>query len=215
MFPTNGAACEACTTVAGTHPLRSSRPRAVPDQLLCGVSRHDRDGAFDVGAAGVEGAGFELFCGGLGGVALDFGEEFGFAEDGAGGAAEDAADGPAAVVVGEEDFAGALLLWTVVPAAEEREMIAEEGEVVGVRDPLFECGESMGGAGLGGFGCAGGERFAFEGDGLKHEGLSEEGAADAGLLFDGAYAEGGEALGAEEAAAVEEEEGGFFFGLAG
>jgi hypothetical protein len=50
--------------------------------------------------------------------------ERGWAEDDAGGSVEDAADGPAMVWVGEEDFAGALLLRAVVPAAEEGERVA-------------------------------------------------------------------------------------------
>ncbi len=63
-------------------------------------------------------------------------------------------------------------------------------------------------AGEFGFAVAAGS--AFEWDGLQHERLGEEGAAYAGLLADGADAEGGEALGAEDAAAFEEEERGFF-----
>jgi hypothetical protein len=48
----------------------------------------------------------------------------------------------------------------------------------------------------------------WKGDGLEHEGLGEEGAADRGLLFDGADAEGRERRRADEAAGVEEEDGG-------
>ena len=49
----------------------------------------------------------------------------------AGGGVENAADGPGHIFAGKEYFAGALLLGTVVPAAEEREVIGEGGEVKG------------------------------------------------------------------------------------
>ena len=71
--------------------------------------------------------------------------------------------------------------------------------------------KGVGGAffrGVGGAACGG---FAFERDGLEHQRLGEERAADAGLLAHGADAEGGEALGADEAAAFEQEERCFFF----
>ena len=98
----------------------------------------DGDGALDIGAALVE----DLGAGGLlrgvfgiadGEVALGFGDGLWVAERHAGGAVEDAADGPCSFVsafcVGEEDFAGALLLRAVVPAAEKREVVGERGEV--------------------------------------------------------------------------------------
>ena len=62
--------------------------------------RH-RHNSFDLGAAFVQDCGFCRF----GRVALGFGHGFGVAEDHAGGAAEDFADGPGAVFIGKEDFA--------------------------------------------------------------------------------------------------------------
>ena len=56
---------------------------------------------------------------GFGGLAVGFGHGLWFADDGAGGASENFADGPCAIVVGEEDFSDALLFGAVVPAAEE------------------------------------------------------------------------------------------------
>ncbi len=60
----------------------------------------------------------------------------------AGGGVEDAADGPSGFIGGvffgqgafifwQEDFADALLLGPVIPAAEEREVVGEGGEVGG------------------------------------------------------------------------------------
>ena len=55
-------------------------------------------------------------------------------------------DGPCAVVVGEEEFSVALLFGAEVPAAEEREMIAEKGEIAGLAGLLFQCGDGVRGA---------------------------------------------------------------------
>ena len=77
---------------------------------------------------------------GFGGVALGFGHGFGVADDHACGASQDFADGPGAVFVGEEDFADALLLGTVVPAAEQGEVVAQKGEIVRLACFFFECG---------------------------------------------------------------------------
>jgi hypothetical protein len=66
---------------------------------------------------------------------MGFGRGFGVAEGDAGGGVEDAADGPGGfirrVFSWEEDFAGSLLLRAIVPAAEEREVVGECGEVEG------------------------------------------------------------------------------------
>ena len=109
----------------------------------------DGDFAFDVGAAGVEdfgAGGLEFGLGGvaLGEVAVCVGHRFGIAESGAGGGVEDAADGPLVVDVGEEDFAGALLFGAVIPAAEEREMVAEELEVSGFGGSFFKGADGLG-----------------------------------------------------------------------
>ena len=74
----------------------------------------------------MEDFGFEFFRGGFGGFAVGFGHGFGVAEGLARGSAEDLADGQGAIVVGEEDFADALFFGAIVPAAEEREVVAEE-----------------------------------------------------------------------------------------
>ena len=120
----------------------------------------DGDFAFDVRPACVEdlgAGGLEFGLGGvaLGEVALGVGHGFGVAQCGAGGAVEDAADGPccqisrSAIHVGEEDFAGALFLGAVVPAAEEREVVAQGGEIGRGRGLRFEGGDEGGGAGFG------------------------------------------------------------------
>ena len=74
----------------------------------------------------MEDFGFEFFRGGFGGFAVGLCHGFGVADDHAGGAAKDLADGPGVVFVGEEDFADALFFGAIVPAAEEREVVAEE-----------------------------------------------------------------------------------------
>jgi len=111
----------------------------------------------------------DLLGGGFCCVALRFGHGFGIADDHAGCASEDLSDGPsgsvASVFVGEEDLAYALLLGTVVPAAKEGEVVAEEREIAGWLDSFFELREDMVGAGLGGVGGGG---LAFEWDGLQH-----------------------------------------------
>ena len=91
----------------------------------------------------MEDFGFDIFGGGFCGFAVGFGHGFRVAESHAGGSAEDAADGPSAVVVGEKDFAGALFFRAIVPAAEEGKMIAEESKVAGFRGLLFERGDGM------------------------------------------------------------------------
>ena len=78
----------------------------------------------------MEHAGLEGFCCGFGRVALGFGHGFGVSDDHAGGATKDFADGPGAVFVGDEDFADALLLGAVVPAAQQGEVVAQKGEIV-------------------------------------------------------------------------------------
>ncbi len=47
---------------------------------------------------------------------------------------------------GEEDFADALFFGAIVPAAQQREMVAEEGEVAGLAGFFFERFEGVGGA---------------------------------------------------------------------
>ena len=80
-------------------------------------------------------------------IALSVGDGFGVAERHAGGPVEDAADRPCsffwvgALSLWEEDFAGALLLGAVVPAAEEGEAVAELGDVGWVD----ACGEGFDG----------------------------------------------------------------------
>ncbi len=103
----------------------------------------------------------------------------------------------------------ALLLRPVVPAAQQREMVAELGHV---RSGFGVHGERVdGGAGA----IFGGERdrglrLGLQWDGREHQRLREEAAADCGLLADSANAEGGEAFGAAELAVLEEEDGGGF-----
>ena len=82
--------------------------------------------------------GFCFCC--FGRVAVGLGHGFRVAEDGAGGAAQNPADGPCAVVVGKEDFADALLFGAIVPAAQQGEMVAQEGEIAGLACFFFECG---------------------------------------------------------------------------
>jgi hypothetical protein len=77
-----------------------------------------RDDSFHFWTAFVKDFGFEFFGGGFGGFAVGVGHGFGVAENHAGGSAEDFADGPGAVVVGEKDFAVALLFGAIVPTAE-------------------------------------------------------------------------------------------------
>ena len=76
----------------------------------------------------MEDFGFDVFGGGFCRVALGFGHGLEIADDHAGCASEDLSDGPrafvAAVFVGEEDLADALLFGAVVPAAEKGEVIA-------------------------------------------------------------------------------------------
>ena len=80
------------------------------------------------------------FCG----FAVGVGHGFGVANDHAGGASENFADRPCAVFVGDKEFADALLLGAIVPAAEQGEMIAQEGEVGGFVRFFFECGDGVG-----------------------------------------------------------------------
>src|ERR1039458_3990392 len=123
-----------------------------------GILFDDGDGALYIGATGVEGfgaAGFLGFVGGVagGGVEWGLGKCFGVAEEYAGGSVEDAADGPCRLAGGifpwEKDFAGALLLGAVVPAAEQRQVGRERGEVGGRGGLLFERGDEDGGAEFG------------------------------------------------------------------
>jgi hypothetical protein len=132
-------------TVDGNFGIELNSPAGRLSTLIdssAAILRHHWHSSFDVGAAFVEDLGF---CG-FGGFAVGFGHRFGVADDHAGGAAEDFADGPGVVVVGEEDFADALFFGAVVPAAEEGEVVAEEGEVVGLVGFFFEGFEGVGGA---------------------------------------------------------------------
>jgi hypothetical protein len=54
-----------------------------------------------------------------------------FAEGDAGCGVKEAADGPGRIFARQKDLTRALLLRAVVPAAEEREVIGEGGEVKG------------------------------------------------------------------------------------
>src|ERR1019366_7782976 len=79
----------------------------------------------------------------------------------AGGAAEDAADGPGGIFAREEDFADALFFRAVAPAAQQREVVGEGGEVGWGGGLSFERGDEVGGAEFGaegGSGCGGGRR---------------------------------------------------------
>ena len=91
-------------------------------------------------------------------------------------------------------------------------MVGEGGGVGGLLDARVEGGEGSFGAEFGGFGL-GLRGGGVERDGLQHERLGEERGADRGLLLDGADAESGERFGAEDAALVEEKEGGLLRGL--
>src|SRR5580698_7471458 len=93
---------------------------------LLSILRHHWHFPLNIGAAFVEDFGLEFFGGGFGGFAVGVGHGFGVAEGHAGGSAEDFADGPGAVFVGEEDFAVALFFGAIIPAAQEREVVAEE-----------------------------------------------------------------------------------------
>jgi hypothetical protein len=110
----------------------------VPRSAVCGSGREvvGRDGLAGAGAFGedgdfaldsfsarVDGFGLEGFCA----LAVDCRGGGRWAEDDSCGTVEDAADGPGVVGIWEEDFALALLFGAVVPAAEEREVVAQEG----------------------------------------------------------------------------------------
>lgn len=85
----------------------------------------DRNDALDAFTAFVDDFGLEVFEG----LAVDRRSGGGWTEDDAGGSVEDAANGPGMVGIGKGDFAGALLFGTVVPAAEEGEVVADFGDV--------------------------------------------------------------------------------------
>ena len=129
-----------------------------------GIFVQGGDGAFYFGAVGVEGFGAGGFWCGIGGVAggevaLGFGHGFGIAEGHACGSAQDAADGPGGIFAREEDFADALFFRAVVPAAQQREVVGEGGEVGWGAGLSFERGDEVGGAEFGaegGSGCGGG-----------------------------------------------------------
>ena len=169
----------------------------------------------------MKGAGFWFWIGGVGegcgGFAVYRWEFPRGAENDAGCGVEQAAYRPGAVGVGEENFTGTLFFGAVVPAFEEGEGVAPFGGFgIFVGAGLsFESSEEQAGAvfrvqmgGEGSCGGVGGESDAGLGDGREHEGLGEEAGAYGGLFADGADAEGGEPRWADEAAVVEEEDGG-------
>src|SRR5215469_15292931 len=93
-------------------------------------SRGDDDDTLDVWAAFVKYPSFHSFSSFLRCFALGFGHGFRVAYDHAGASAQDFTDRPGAVVIRKEDFSDALLFGTVVPTAQQGEMVAQEGEVV-------------------------------------------------------------------------------------
>ena len=84
-----------------------------------------------------------------GGVAIGLLHGFRIAENGAGGATENAANGPGAIRMRQEELAFALLFRAIVPAAQQGEMIGKEREIWSQRGGLAEVG-SQGGESAGG-----------------------------------------------------------------
>jgi hypothetical protein len=121
------------TVCASCLPFCGSGREVVWGDGLAGAGAFGEDGDFALHAfaAGVEDSGLEGFCGFAGFFSFYGIGGSGWAEDDAGCSVEDAADGPAAIGIREEDFAGALLFRAVIPAAEERERVAEFVEVCG------------------------------------------------------------------------------------
>src|SRR5258705_4955150 len=118
------AGLQAIVETLPNHPRSFSQQPSVFN-LALSIFWHYRHYTFNIRTAFVKDF---RFCG-FDRVALGFGHGFWFAEDHAGGTSQNFTDGPGAVFVRKEDFADALLLRTVIPAAQHGEAIAQHGEI--------------------------------------------------------------------------------------